>query len=140
MHRVNQYDNCDLTMDIFSLTPSISEYCSTLTAIPKDSFNFELVDTTETSFPRIREDNPYAYNNHVFIEKAEGVFMRPNIREYAWANIYCYYKRNEPFIIRDNGHIYFPTELHLPSLIQRALFISNVGFASYKKAFICHIF
>lgn len=137
MHKVNQYDNFDLSKNILSLTPSISEYCSTLTTIPKDSFNVELVDTTETSFPRIREDNPYAYNNHVFIEKAEGVFMRPNIREYAWANIYCYYKRNEPFIIRDNGHIYFPTELHLPSLIQRAFFVSNIGVASYKKAFIC---
>ena len=137
IHKVNQYDKLDLSKDILSLTPSISEYSSTLTAIPKDSFNVELVDPTETSFPRIREDNPFAYNNHVFIEKAEGVFMRPNIREYAWANIYCYYKRNEPFIIRDNGHIYFPTELHLPSLIQRALFISNIGVASYKKAFIC---
>ena len=137
MHRVNQYHNCDLTMDILSLTPTISEYSSTLTPISQDDFNADLAKTTEARFPRIREDNPNAYNNHVYIEETEGSFLRPCIREYAWANIYCYYKRNEPFIIRDNGHIYFPTELHLPSLIQRALFISNVGVASYKKAFIC---
>ena len=137
MHRVNLYDNCDLTMDILSLIPPISEYSSTLTAISQDDFNADLAKTTEARFPRIREDNPNAYNNHVYVEEKEGSFLRPSIREYAWANIYCYYKRNEPFIIRDKSHIYFPTELHLPSLIQRALFISNIGVASYKKAFIC---
>lgn len=137
MHRINQYDNYDLAMDILSLTPSISEYRSTLMEISQDDFNADLVITSEARFPRIREDNPNAYNNHVYVEETEGSFLRPSIREYAWANLYCYYERNEPFIIRDKGHIYFPTELHLPSLIQRALFISNVGFASYKKAFIC---
>ena len=137
MHHVFFDNDNDMAMDILTMTPSISEYSKSLVTIPQDSFNVDLVNTSETRFPRVREDNPYAYNNHVYVEETDNSFLRPTISEHAWAGIYCYYKRNNPFIIQNSETIYIPTDLHLPSLIQRALFISNIGIASYKKAFIC---
>ena len=92
------------------MIPSISEYSKTLVPIPQDSFNVDLVNTSETRFPRVREYNPFAYNNHVYVEEKENSFLRPTISEYAWTSLYCFYRRKEPFIIRNSKTIFIPTD------------------------------
>ena len=128
----------DQALDLLSLLPSITEYSSTLGRVPRDRVDVSLfVRPKSNEFPRIREDNPYAYNNHIYIEKSEdGDFLKPSISE-KWHELYCYYKRNVPFVIKGTQHIYLPEDLRLPSLIQRSLFIMNVGVPKYQNAFIC---
>jgi hypothetical protein len=116
----------------------VSRYEETLSEIPREEMAVNLVRTDTTLYPRIREDNPGAYNNHKYIELSEdGAFLRPTVGR-DWCSLYCHYRRRSPFIVKGENHIYIPEDLHLPSIIQRSLFSMNVGIASYKKAFICN--
>ena len=137
-HCFDVNDTYDQALDLLSLLPSITEYKSTLERVPRDRVDVTMFVRPESNeFPRIREDNPYGYNNHVYIEQSyDGDFLKPSITE-KWNHLYCYYKRNTPFIIKGTQHIYLPEDLRLPSLINRSLFIMNVGVPKYQKAFIC---
>lgn len=132
---IRQYDQAQ---DILSLVSSITEYGETMETIPRDRVDVSrFVKPKSQEFPRVQEDNPYEYNNHIYIEKSErGDFFKPSISE-KWNELFCYYKRNKPYIIRGTQHIYLPEDLRLPSLIQRSLFIMNVGLPAYKKVFLC---
>lgn len=128
----------DQALEMLSLASQISEYEKTMVTIPRDKVDVSrFVRPKSNEFPRVREDNPYEYNNHIYIEKSgKGDFFEPSISE-KWNELFCYYKRNKPFIIKGAQHIYLPEDLRLPSLIQRSLFIMNVGLPAYKKVFIC---
>lgn len=128
----------DQALDLLSLVSPISEYENTMETIPRDRIDVSrFVKPKSQEFPRVREDNPYEYNNHIYIEKSEeGDFFKPSISE-KWNDLFCYYKKKKPFIIKGTEHIYLPEDLRLPSLIQRSLFIMNVGLPAYKKVFIC---
>lgn len=132
---INKHDQA---LEMLSLASPISEYDKTMESIPRDRVDVSrFVRPKSKEFPRVREDNPYEYNNHIYIEKSEnGDFFKPSISE-KWNELFCYYKRNIPFIIKGTQHIYLPEDLRLPSLIQRSLFIMNVGLPAYKKVFIC---
>lgn len=137
-HLFDVINKHDQAIDMLSLVSPISEYDKTMETIPRDKVDVtRFVRPKSKEFPRVREDNPYEYNNHIYIEKSEeGDFFKPSISE-KWNELFCYYKRNKPFIIKGTQHIYMPEDLRLPSLIQRSLFIMNVGLSSYKKVFIC---
>lgn len=128
----------DQALDLLSLVSPISEYEDTMVTIPRDRVDVSrFVRPKSQEFPRVREDNPYDYNNHIYIEKSEkGDLFKPSISE-KWNELFCYYKRNKPYIIKGTQHIYLPEDLRLPSIIQRSLFIMNVGLPAYKKVFIC---
>lgn len=130
----------DQSLDLLSLVSPISEYEKTMETIPRERVDVSrFVRPKSKEFPRVREDNPYEYNNHIYIEKSEkGDFFKPSISE-KWNELFCYYKRNKPFIIKGTQHIYLPEDLRLPSLIQRSLFITNVGLPKYQKVFLCDI-
>jgi hypothetical protein len=128
----------DQALDLLSLVSPISEYGNTMESIPRERVDVSrFIRPKSNEFPRVREDNPYEYNNHIYIENSgEGDFLKPSISE-KWNELFCYYKRNKPFIIKGTQHIYLPEDLRLPSLIQRSLFIMNVGLPAYKKVFLC---
>ena len=132
---IKQYDQA---LDLLSLLSPISEYGKTMETIPRGRVDVSMfVRPKSNEFPRVREDNPGEHNNHVYIEKSEeGDFLKPSMSE-KWNELFCYYKRNKPFVIKGTQHIYLPEGLRLPSLIQRSLFIMNVGLPAYKKVFLC---
>ena len=137
IHHFDIINDTDQALNFLSLIPSITEYQNTLTRISRNRVDMNFVKPDSRQFPRIREDNPYSYNNHVYIEEScNGDFLRPTVSE-KWYYLYCTYKKNNPFIIHGTQHIYLPVFLHLPSLIQRSLFVMNVGIPSYRKVFIC---
>lgn len=137
-HLFDVINKHDQALEMLSLASPVSEYDKTMETIPRDSVDVSrFVKPKSQEFPRVREDNPYEYNNHIYIEKSEqGDFFKPSISE-KWNDLFCYYKRNKPFIIKGTEHIYLPEDLRLPSLIQRSLFIMNVGLPAFKKVFIC---
>jgi hypothetical protein len=137
-HLFDVINKHDQALEMLSLASPISEYDKTMETIPRNKVDVSrFVRPKSNEFPRVREDNPYEYNNHIYIEKSEeGDFFKPSISE-KWNELFCYYKRNKPFIIKGTQHIYLPEDLRLPSLIQRSLFIMNVGLPAYKKVFIC---
>ena len=137
-HLFDVINKHDQALEMLSLASPISEYDKTMETIPRNKVDVSrFVRPKSNEFPRVREDNPYEYNNHIYIEKSEeGDFFKPSISE-KWNELFCYYKRNKPFIIKGTQHIYMPEDLRLPSLIQRSLFIMNVGLPAYKKVFIC---
>lgn len=137
-HCFDVCQNNDYALELLSMVPKISDYRDTLRSVPRDNIDVSrFVKPKTCDFPRVREDNPGAYNNHVYIEESEnGDFLRPTISE-KWNDLYCYFKRIKSFIIQGLQHIYMPNNLILPSLIQRSLFIMNVGLPAYKKVFIC---
>ena len=136
-HNFDIRKNSDQSLDILSLIHSISEYRGTLVKVSREPIDFSRYKANSDEFPKIWEDNPYTYNNHIYIEESNGgTVYKPSI-SHGWNHLFCFYKRNNPFIIKDAQHIYINTDLHLPSLIQRSLFIMNVGIPSYKKVFIC---
>ena len=136
-HRFDIKKNVDQSLGLLSLVPSISSYRDTLTTVPRDRFTAALMAPVSEVFPRIRWDNQDGYNRHYYIEEAEGGdFLKASVSE-NWNDLYCRYKRGEPFIICGNEHIYLPADLSLPNLIQRSLFIMNVGAPSVREAFVC---
>ena len=137
-HLFDVINKQDQALEMLSLVSPISEYEKTMETIPRDRVDVSrFVRPKSKEFPRVREENPYEYNNHIYIEKSErGDIFKPSISE-KWNDLFCYYKRNKPFIIKGSQHIYLPEDLRLPSLIQRSLFIMNVGLSAYKKVFIC---
>ena len=137
-HLFDVINKQDQALEMLSLVSPISEYEKTMETISRERVDVSrFVRPKSKEFPRVREDNPYEYNNHIYIEKSEkGDFFKPSISE-KWNDLFCYYKRNKPFIIKGTEHIYLPEDLRLPSLIQRSLFIMNVGLPAYKKVFIC---
>ncbi len=137
-HLFDVINKHDQALEMLSSVSPISEYEKTMVTVPRDRVDVSrFVRPKSKEFPRVREDNPYEYNNHIYIEKSEkGDFFKPSISE-KWNDLFCYYKRNKPFIIKGSQHIYLPEDLRLPSLIQRSLFIMNVGLPAYKKVFIC---
>lgn len=138
VHKFDYYRDLDYACSIISMAGRVSRYEETLSEIPREEMAVNLVRTDTTLYPRIREDNPGAYNNHKCIELSEdGAFLRPTVGR-DWCSLYCHYRRRSPFIVKGENHIYIPEDLHLPSIIQRSLFSMNVGIASYKKAFICN--
>lgn len=135
-HNFDILQDGDQSLNILSLIHSISEYRKTLEIIPRETIEFSRYRTKSNEYPKIWEDNPYAYNNHIYIEDSKGAVFKPSI-SHGWNHLFCFYEKDNPFIIKDTQHIYINTDLHLPSLIQRSLFIMNVGLPSYKKVFIC---
>lgn len=137
-HLFDVINKHDQALEMLSLVSPISEYEKTMETISRERVDVSrFVRPKSKEFPRVREDNPYEYNNHIYIEKSEkGDFFKPSISE-RWNDLFCYYKRNKPFIIKGTQHLYLPEDLHLPSLIQRSLFIMNVGLSAYKKVFLC---
>lgn len=132
------YD-CDASADLLAFSENIGDYENTLKVLPKDTFNAHLRPAIENQFPRVRIDNNPSYNRHYFIENSEGIYATSSIREQAWSYIYCQYKRSKPFIYLDaNGStFYVPLSTHLPSIIQRALYLSNGGLPNIRKVFCC---
>ena len=137
-HKFDYYTGVDHGCNLLSFAECVSNYECTMRRIPRGEMTINLFESSVASYPRIREDNPDAYNNHKYVELSEnGDFLMPMIGR-DWCNLYCHYMRKSPFVIKEDRHIYIPEKLHLPSIIQRSLFSMNVGIASYKKAFICN--
>ena len=136
-HSFDIKQNVDQSLGLLSLVPSISRYRATMTQVRRDRFTAALMDPVSDVFPRIRWDNPNRYNRHYYIEESEGQdYLKPSVSE-NWNDLYCHYRRQIPFVIYGKEHIYLLTRLSLPSLIQRSLFIMNVGMPSFQKAFVC---
>lgn len=130
-------NNGDLSMEILSKLPSIIDYSGTLKRFD-GIMNISLLDDDGNNFPRIRTSIAEGYKRTKWIEDAEGYKYSP-IRDFAWMELYCKYKQNAPMLLYSTtGEICIPDNIHLPYLLQRVMFLMNVGQPQYKKVFICN--
>jgi hypothetical protein len=70
-----------------------------------------------------------------YIEYDDGTFKRGKDKD--WMSLYCRFRKGEPILTSSQNEICFPTDVHLPYLFQRVLFIMNNGQPQFIKAFIC---
>ncbi|WP_303733703.1 hypothetical protein, partial [Phocaeicola plebeius] len=116
----------DLSMEILSKLPSIIDYNNTLKRFD-GVMNITLLDEDGNNFPRIRTSIAEGYKRTKWIEDAEGYMYSP-IRDFAWMELYCKYKQNVPMLLYSStGEICIPDNIHLPYLLQRVMFLMNVG-------------
>ena len=132
----------DYVADLLSLTAKLSDYQGTL----KDTYvNLSLCDTNETQYPRLRIADTQGYGRKPrYIEIQQNQFKESSVEDEAWMELYCKKERKEHIGVLhsegDNGilHLFIPIKNHLPYLLQRALYVMNLGSAHYRKVFICN--
>lgn len=132
-------DNDDAAINIIRSIPTYNNYEATL-----QQDNVEVIDNqqldapVENDFPRIRSYRTTGYGSPKWIEMNSGDFYRINVKDLAWANLYCLYKKQKPILTKDLRCLMFPVKMHLPVMMQRALYILNFGIPKKEKAFICN--
>lgn len=128
----------DVAVSILRSIPSYQNYETSLEHVPSNVFDTRLKESHEQRFPRIRYSVITGYGASRWIEKAQGDFYRITNRDMAWARLYCMYRHQDHMLTRSNRIISLPQKLHLPVMMQRALFITNLGRPSRQKVFICN--
>ena len=129
--------NEDLAVNLLRALPSYVEYDRTLEYVAPTVFSTTLEDPDSQDFPRIRASKATGYSSSKWIEKKENDFHRITIPDVAWANLYCQYKKQKIICTKDIDKLLFPAKLHLPVMMQRALYILNFGVPKTEKSFIC---
>lgn len=127
----------DVAINMLRALPTYKSYEQTLRHTPKEVFDTPLTNCDIHSFPRHRESRATGYGSSHWIEKRENDFYRVTIKDTAWAKLFCVYMRQETFCIKDQNSLVFPLNIHLPLMMQRALFLTNIGSPKKEKAFIC---
>ena len=131
-------DEDDVAVSILDSLPNYRNYEESLRYVSRDVFNTRLTAPSNSGFPRIRHSALTGYGASQWIEKANDQFYRINIPDLAWAHLYCLYKRKDRILIKGPNSISIAQRLHLPVMMQRALYLTNLGRPSLQKAFICH--
>ncbi len=137
-HRCEYTDVDDVAVSILDSLPNYRNYEESLRYVSRDVFNTRLTAPSDSGFPRIRYSALTGYGASQWIEKANDQFYRINIPDLAWAHLYCLYKRKDRILIKGPNSISIAQRLHLPVMMQRALYLTNLGRPSLQKAFICH--
>lgn len=132
------YGDEDIAINIMNSLPSMNDYDQTLTYVSNDVFNTTLLPPESDEFPRVRKSRATGNGSSTWIEKRENEFHRVTIRDKAWAELYCRYSRQVPICTKEYLRLRFPTNLHLPVMMQRALYILNFGIPQKGKVFICN--
>lgn len=128
--------NDDIAINIFRSIPTYSSYERTLFPVPTNVLPM-LTDSHNIKLPRIRKSMATGYGASQWIETPNGDFKKITIHDPAWAELYCLYHQGIAFCTKDNNSILIPRYLHLPVMMQRALYIANLGVPKKEKAFIC---
>ncbi len=131
------YGDEDIAINIMNSLPSMNDYDQTLTYVNNDVFNTNLLPPDSGEFPRVRKSRATGNGSSTWIEERENEFHRVTIRDKAWAELYCRYRRQVPICTKEYLRLRFPTNLHLPVMMQRALYILNFGIPKKEKVFIC---
>lgn len=132
----------DFALDLLNMIPIITEYDNVLTPIREGMFNIRLQQPNSEEFPRVRTSLGTRYDNtHIYwIEMDEDRFCDSSVKEVSWMGLYCRYKKNLPMIMASNtGEICLPKTMlmHLPYIVQRAMYVMNNGLPRSVRAFIC---
>ena len=129
--------NVDIAISIFRSLPSYEKYAETLCPVPANIFAAQLTVPNDLDFPRVRESRARGYGATRWIESENQVYNKITIRDTAWADLYCLYKKKSHFCTKDRSSLLFPLYLHLPVMMQRAFYMTNLGIPKKEKAFIC---
>ena len=134
------YGDTAIAVNILNALPSFQQYGGTLKEIRPEVFDRKNLKEPpeDNTFPRIRESKTVGYGAQKWIEKSANHFYSISIPDLSWAKLYCFYEKKMALCTNDNRDLLFPTDLHLPVMMQRALFISNFGIPQKKKVFICN--
>lgn len=134
---LNAY-NEDVAINILKALPSYKDYESSLEHVSPNVFDPRILETPDClDFPRVRRSKATGYSSSTWIEKSNNDYYRVTIPDLAWAYLYCPYKVQKNIYTKDLDKLLFPSKLHLPVMMQRALYILNFGVPEKVKAFIC---
>lgn len=135
----------DYAKELLAFSATVEDFSGTL----QEEFigALRMTPPSENGFPRIRLSN----TEHIksFVEKSEGVFMNSFVKNNVWKELYCKSNKGKPLFIltsesetgyRSILHLYVPcgNNMHLPYIVQRALFVLNLGLPRYEETFICN--
>lgn len=139
-NRCKYYGNTAIAVNILKALPSYQQYKRTLQEIRPEVFDGRNLKELQerTTCPRIRESKTTGYGAQKWIEISENHYYNITIPDIAWAKLFCFHENNTVICTKDNRDLLFPTDLHLPSMMQRALFITNFGIPQRKKVFVCN--
>lgn len=140
-HQCDILCNEDFALKTIELIPDFKEIKDLFKFDNTISTNFysKLDKTEEQTFPRLRKlkvnsgkNNWYIESNNSFADVPEGYV--------TWASIFCHQKRECQMVMVDRCHdeIYIPYSILIPSYIQRALYLLNLGLPKTQKVFVCN--
>ena len=132
-----EYTSNDLALALMEIQPGFTAFEETLEGIEDTTFNADIQPTVDENYPRVRTSITGGYQTRKWIELSANKFASTDIRDFSWMDLYCRYKLQKPTLLYNGtGEICVPNNVHFPYLIQRAMFLMNVGQPQYRKVFI----
>ena len=132
-------DNHDFALSLLNMIPSYNDLYSKF-QFNDGSSNFisQLEPATTVAIPRIRSMRSTSTHKVWYIEKANNKFAKIEQGMLPWASIICHHEMNAPMVIKQKDYsVYLPATLLLPSYVERALYLMNLGLPEIKKVFVC---
>ena len=132
-------DNHDFALSLLNMIPSYNDIYSKF-QFNDGSSNFisKLEPATTVAIPRIRTMRSTGTHKVWYIEKANNEFAKVEQGMLPWASIICHHEMNAPMVIKQKDYsVYLPATLLLPSYVERALYLMNLGLPEIKKVFVC---
>lgn len=133
-------DDHDFALSLLNMIPSYNDICSKFQFQKNDSYQFlsQLDPITTAAVPRIRSKKSTGTHKVWYIERANNEFAEIEQGLLSWASIICHHEMNVPMVIRQKDYsVYLPATLLLPSYVERALYLMNLGLPEIKKVFVC---
>ena len=129
--------NVDVAINILNSLPSYKDYEKTLELVSSEVVG-RLDDPSDDDFPRLRYSKATGFGSSKWIEKKGKEFYRITLADIAWAKMYCHYQMEKTICTKEVNSLLFPIYMHLPVMMQRALYITNLGAPKREKVFICY--
>lgn len=134
-------DNHDFALSLLNIIPSYSYndiYSKFQFNVGSSNFISQLEPATTVAIPRIRSMRSTGTHKTWYIEKANNKFAKIEQGMLPWASIICHHEMNAPMVIKQKDYsVYLPATLLLPSYVERALYLMNLGLPEIKKVFVC---
>ena len=133
----------DLAIELLNLIPGNSEISKhfDFNEVPEDFMN-TLDRPHDYTLPRLRSTRgAFANTRQWFIETADNRFATVPVGMDTWASVFCHRQIKRPMLFvsnRDHYSIHIPNMIWIPSYVQRALYLMNLGLPQIEKAFICN--
>lgn len=133
----------DIAYDLLNFSPTINDYEGSLRSIGRNDGSLHFKDSPTQTYPRVRVSKANGYHRYRYIEMPDTDLRNSNISDETWMQIYCKYIEEGASSFMADGveenhvvHFYFP--YRLPYILQRALYLINIGQPQVKKTFICN--
>lgn len=129
----------DLALSLLNCVPSTTTIFNSFSFSYRDDYfitHLQPLEKENEPHPRIRKDKNRRPN--WYIELKGNLFADIDKNMISWAFLYCYMEQEKTVVINHQNKLYIPSDIGLPTLIRRSLYLMNLIWPKTIKAFVCN--